>query len=103
MVLLSGGVCSEVFDVSLSRCFGLLACLEWSVLDVQPAFALKEPSVLFFQKLESHCSEISVNELRRTLASSQVALIALMPSELNYVDFVGVIDPGRIAQTTGKN
>ena len=81
----------------------MFACFEWSVFDAQPAFALEKPSVLFFQNLESHWSEISVDEFRRSLASGQVALIALMPSKFDCVDFVGVINPGRIAETAGEN
>jgi len=47
-------------------------------------------------------SVIEIDQFTCSLASRQVALIALMPSKLNCVDFIGVINPGRIPETTDK-
>ena len=47
-------------------------------------------------------SVIEIDQFTCSLASAQIALIALMPSKLNRVDLIGVVDPGRIAQTANE-
>ena len=48
-------------------------------------------------------SVVRVDQFACTLASSQITLITLMPSKLNCIDFIGVIDPCRISETASEN
>ena len=47
-------------------------------------------------------SVIEIDQFTCSLASGQITLITLMPCKFDCVDFIGVINPGWIAETTNK-